>query len=289
LDRKGLGKGLSALIPAAETAGVMELELDSIALNPRQPRKTLDESAIRELAASIREHGIIQPVVVRPSGEGRYELVAGERRLRAARIAGLRKVPALVREMKDQQSLEVALIENIQREDISPMDAARAYRRLIEEFDLSQEELASRLGKSRSAIANTLRLLQLPESIQQRVEKGELSEGHARALLSIPTMNGQLLVADEVVRKGASVREAERMARAWNSAAKKAAVSRETSSHPALAELAAVEEQLRDLFKTRVRVVYAEDRGKIEIEFYGQDDLNRILELIGGIWKRQPV
>jgi len=289
LDRKGLGKGLSALIPAAEPGGVMELEVECISLNPRQPRKTLDESAIQELAASIREHGIIQPVVVRPAGEGRYELVAGERRLRAARVAGLRKIPALVREMEDQQSLEVALIENIQREDISPMDAARAYRRLMDEFDLSQEELAARVGKSRPAIANTLRLLQLPEAIQQSLEKGDLSEGHARALLSIPNPNGQLLVADEIIRKGASVREAERMARSWSSAAKGRTVSRETSPHPARADLAAVEEQLRDLFKTRVRVFYAEDRGRIEIEFYGQDDLNRILELIGGIWNRRPV
>ncbi len=288
MERKGLGKGLSALIPAADPGGVLELDVESISLNPRQPRKTVDEGAIRELAASIREHGIIQPVVVRPSGDGRFELVAGERRLRAARVAGLRRIPALVRAMEDQQSLEVALIENIQREDISPMDAARAYRRLMDEFDLSQEELASRVGKSRPAIANTLRLLQLPPAIQDRVEKGELSEGHARALLSIPNPNGQLLVADEIVRKGSSVREAERMARAWNSAARREVVSRETSPHPAKAELAAVEEQLRELFKTRVRVLYAEDRGRIEIEFYGQDDLNRILELIGGIWKRPP-
>ncbi|MCC6484809.1 MAG: ParB/RepB/Spo0J family partition protein [Armatimonadetes bacterium] len=283
MDRKGLGKGLSALIPGSGTpaTGVKEIELSAISFNPYQPRKNLDEGSIAELAASIREHGVIQPIVVRSAGAGRYELVAGERRLRAARSAGLTSIPVILREMADQESLEVALIENIQREDISPLDAARAYRRLMDEFDLSQEDVAARVGKSRSAVANTLRLLQLPEAIQARVEKGEMTEGHARALLSIVSPAGQALVADEIVRKQCSVREAERLARSWASSLAGRNVSRETNSLPGVEpNLKAVEDQLRQILKTRVRIRFGEDRGTIEIEFYGQDDLDRLLTLL---------
>ncbi len=289
MDRKGLGRGLSALIPGAEVvdSGVMELAVDAISLNPWQPRKQVDDGSIAELAASIREHGIIQPVVVRATETG-YQLVAGERRLRAARSLGLVSVPAIVRGMQDQQSLEVALVENIQREDISPLDAARAYSKLMEEFGLSQEDIAARVGKSRPAIANTLRLLQLPPSVQTRLENGQLTEGHGRALLAIANPNGQILVADEIARRGCSVREAERMARSWSEASKEGSVSRETNYPTQEPNLAAVEEQLRQLFKTKVRVSLGSDRGRIEIEFYGEDDLNRILELIGGVYPRIP-
>lgn len=243
----------------------------------------MDETAIAELAESIRAHGIIQPVVVRPGEKGRYQLVAGERRLQAARAAGLSQVPAIVRDLRDQESLEIALVENLQREDISALDAARAYRRLIDEFDLSQEEVAARVGKSRSAVANTLRLLNLPTGVQGRIEDGSLTEGHARALLSLPNAALQSLVADEIVRKRCSVREAERLARAWIRSAKAPNVSRETSARPEQPDLLSVEEQLRKLFQTHVRVTYGEDRGAITIEFYGQEDLNRILGLIGAI------
>lgn len=285
MERKGLGRGLSALIPGASEGTVLEIDLNQVALNPWQPRKSMDEGAMAELAASVREHGIIQPIVVRGAGQGKYELVAGERRLRAARMAGLRTIPAIVREMADQESLEVALIENIQREDISPLDAARAYRRLMDEFDLTQEDLASRVGKSRPSIANTLRLLQLSDAVQRRLEKGELSEGHARALLAISNPTVQSAVADEVVRRQCSVREAERLARSWSKApAGVRTVSRETTPPATDANLTAVEEQLRKLFTTRVRITHSGDRGKIEIEFYGEEDLNRILDLIGAHW-----
>lgn len=283
MDRKGLGKGLSALIPGggSPTTGVTEIELDAISLNRYQPRKNVDDASIAELAASIREHGIIQPVVVRTAGSGRYELVAGERRLRAARAAGLTTIPAILRDLPDQESLEIALIENIQREDISPLDAARAYRRLMDEFDLSQEDVATRVGKSRSAIANTLRLLQLPSAIQARLEKGEMTEGHARALLSISNPAGQALVADEIIRKQCSVREAERLARSWATSLAGRNVSRETGAGPEIEpNLKAVEDQLRQILKTRVRIRFGEDRGTIEIEFYGQEDLDRLLTLL---------
>ncbi len=243
----------------------------------------MDESAIAELADSIKAHGIIQPIVVRPADNGRYELVAGERRLQAARKAGLSQVPAIVRDIRDQESLEIALVENLQREDISPLDAARAYRRLMDEFDLSQEEVASRVGKSRPTVANTLRLLLLPAGVQVRLEKGEMSEGHARTLLSLPNAALQALVADEIIRRKCSVREAERLVRGWSKAATTPDVSRETIPPAAKPNLLAVEEQLRKLFQTYVRVVFNEDRGAITIEFYGEEDLNRILSLIGAI------
>lgn len=294
MEKKGLGRGLSALIPGSETpqGGVTEISIDSITLNPWQPRRTIDEVALQELSDSIQRFGVIQPIVVRPGGDGKYQLIAGERRLRASRLAGLKEIPAIVRESQDQESLELALIENIQREDINPLDAAVAYRRLMDEFDLSQEEIAKRVGKSRSAVANTLRLLQLPASVQALVEQRKISEGHARAVLQIQNPNAQVLVAEDIARRGCSVREAERLARNWaiealGPAANPGVVSRETSTSADTevmeTHLVAVEEQLKQLFGTRVRVSIAKDRGKIEIEFYGEDDLNRILTLVGAI------
>jgi len=289
LERKGLGRGLGALIPGGpESApGIAEVDVQAISLNPWQPRGRVNDDGIAELCASVKQHGVLQPVVVRPDGPGKYQLVAGERRLRAARMAGLSTIPAIVREMKDQESLEIALVENIQREDIGAIDAARAYRRLMDEFDLTQEQIASRVGKSRPAVANTLRLLQLPESVQARLEKGELSEGHARALLGVPNPNMQILLADEIARRKCSVREAERLARSWAKgvSAGGGSVSRETSPASADPNMTAVEEHLRNLFGTRVRVTSSGERGKIEIEFYGEDDLNRILGLIGGLYQ----
>ncbi|MEI6914310.1 MAG: ParB/RepB/Spo0J family partition protein [Armatimonadota bacterium] len=283
MDKKGLGRGLSALIPGsgAPHTGVTEIEVDRITLNPFQPRKNVDEGSIAELASSIQQHGVIQPIVVRSGASGGFELIAGERRLRAARSLGMGTIPAILRDMEDQQSLEVALIENIQREDISPLDAARAYRRLMDEFDLSQEDVAQRVGKSRSGVANTLRLLQLPTSIQDKIEKGEITEGHARALLATSNPAVQALLADEIVRKQCSVREAERMAKNWAVPALGTKnVSRETLPSSTKTHLAAVEERLRDILRTRVRVHDLGDRGKIEIEFYGEEDLNRLLTLI---------
>jgi ParB family chromosome partitioning protein len=288
LERKGLGRGLGALIPGAETAenySAVELEVDRIGFSPYQPRESIDEEKLQELVNSIRVHGVLQPIVVRPSGGGDYELVAGERRLRAAIAAGLRTIPAVVRDLTNEQSLEVALIENLQREDINPIDAALAYRRLTEEFGLSQEELAFGLGKSRSTIANTLRLLNLPQEIQEHVRAGRLTEGHARAILAAEDKALQIEMSRRVLEAGLSVREAERLAKRWSSGSgvlKPQGVSRETSAGGDDPDIAEIESRLRELYRTKVRVVINKDRGRIEIEFYSSEDLERILNLLAG-------
>jgi len=288
LERKGLGKGLGALIPGAERTEkhtAAEIDVDRIRFNPYQPRESIDEEKLQELVSSIRVHGVLQPVVVRPREDGAYELVAGERRLRAAIAAGLKAIPVVVRDLTNEQSLEVALIENLQREDINPIDAAQAYRRLTEEFGLSQEELAFGLGKSRSAIANTLRLLNLPGQIRDHVKAGRLTEGHARAILAVENERTQLELAERILEAALSVREAERVARRWSSAraAQTAGgVSRETSTYQADPNIVEIEARLREIFRTRVRLVMTKDRGRIEIEFYTADDFDRILNLLAG-------
>ncbi len=289
MEKKGLGRGLGALIPGAERtekyAGV-ELEVDRISFNPYQPRESIDEEKLQELLSSVRVHGVLQPIVVRPSGSGDYELVAGERRLRAAIAAGLRTIPAVVRELTNEQSLEVALIENLQREDINPIDAALAYRRLTEEFALSQEELAFGLGKSRSAIANTLRLLNLPEEIIEHVRAGRLTEGHARAILAVEDPAFQLEMSNRVLQAAMSVREAEKLAKRWSDEGSGAlaagGVSRETARRQEDPNVAEIEARLRELYRTKVRLVMKKDRGRIEIEFYSSEDLDRLLNLLGG-------
>ena len=281
MEKRGLGKGLSSLIPGAnwkeERAAPLEIALDAISFNPYQPRKSYDDEKLQDLIRSVRVHGILQPVVVRPKAEGTYELVAGERRLRAASEAGLTKIPAVVRELTNEQSLEVALIENLQREDISPIEAARAYRRLAEEFGLSQDDIAFRVGKSRPSVANTLRLLNLPTEIQMSLEKGDITEGHARALLSISDPEAQQRTWRTVVGERLSVREAERISKDGASST----VSRETI--PILekdANILDIEDRLRRLFGSKVSIRSRQGRGKIDIEFYSQDDLERILGLL---------
>ncbi len=291
MEKKALGKGLGALIPGVERQERVpstEIDVDRIQPNPFQPRESVDGSKLEELVASIRVHGVIQPVVVRSIGEGRYELVAGERRLRAAIKAGLIRIPAVVRELTDEQSLQIALIENIQREDINPIDAAVAYKRLTDEFGLSQEELAFRLGKSRSAVANTMRLLGLPERVRQELKSGRLTEGHARAVLSLEEESQQIDLCRHIVDSGLSVREAERLAREWSrsmpAARSGGGVSRETISAPLPdPNTLEIEARLREIFRTKVSLVRNKDRGRIEIEFYTDDDLERILTLLGGI------
>lgn len=289
MERKGLGKGLGALIPGADRTDDQtraELEVDKIKFNPYQPRESIDEEKLQELVQSVRVHGVLQPIVVRPSGAGEYELVAGERRLRAAIAAGLKTIPAVIRELTDGQSLEVALIENLQREDINPIDAAQAYKRLIEEFGLSQEEIAFGLGKSRSAVANTLRLLTLPEEIREHVRAGRLTEGHARAILAAEDKALQLEMSKRVLESGLSVRETEKLAKRWrgveSGVLKPQPVSRETSGSTLDPNTAEIEARLRELFRTRVRLVINKDRGRIEIEFYSSEDLERILNLLMG-------
>ncbi|MBY0054286.1 ParB/RepB/Spo0J family partition protein [Brevibacillus agri] len=275
---RGLGKGLNALITSnliEEGEQVKEVSVSEIRPNPYQPRKEFEQSAIDELANSIREHGIIQPLIVRKSIKG-YELVAGERRLRAAKLAGLKQVPVVVKAYTDQQLMEIALIENLQRENLNPLEEAEAYEKLIAHHDYTQEQLAQRIGKSRPHVANMLRLLQLPESIRKMVSAAELSMGHARALLGVSDEKVQKQLAKDVVEKGLNVRQLEELV-------KQLSVSRETKkkkpakSEPILIEL---EERLRSRFGTAVKIKKGAKRGKIEIDFYSQEDLQRIIEIL---------
>lgn len=287
MEKKSLGRGLGALIPGAEREErklETDIEIGRISFNPYQPRESMNDEKFQDLVNSIRVHGVLQPIVVRTKGEGEYELVAGERRLRAATAAGLARIPAVVREMTNEQSLQVALIENIQREDISAIDAAIAYKRLCDEFGLSQEDIAFGLGKSRSAVANTMRLLNLPEPIRNHLKSGKLSEGHARAILSVEGEDEQIECARRIAESNLSVREAERLAREWSKTKSsreiRKNVSRETSLSAKDPNAIEVEARLREAFGTKVNVVRNKDRGRIEIEFYTDDDLDRILLLL---------
>lgn len=287
MEKKGLGKGLGALIPGAERGGGpldgSEIEVARITNNPYQPRGRFDDEKFQELVNSVRVHGVLQPVVVRSKGDGGYELVAGERRLRAARAAGLARIPAVVRELTDEQSLEVALVENLQREDINPVDAAVAYKRLSDEFGLSQEDLALGLGKSRSAVANTMRLLGLPDSVKDELRRGRISEGHARAILAVDGAGAQIEMCRQIIASGLSVREAELLARSRPEAGSGAAsVSRETIAAHQDPNLAEAEARLRSILATKVRILKSKDRGRIEIEFYSEDDLERLLVFLCG-------
>jgi ParB family chromosome partitioning protein len=280
--RSGLGKGLGALIPADITGGgssaLRELPISQISPNRYQPRGHFDEEALVSLTASIRELGVLQPVLVREVANDEYELVAGERRWRAAKRAGLQTIPALVRDVEDVSSLEHALVENLHREDLNPLEEAAAYQQLIEDFDLTQEQVAVRVGKSRSAVANTLRLFQLPPSIQKLVAEGQLSAGHARALLGTPDRSFQEALARRAVAEGLSVREVEDAVRERQELAggppdtAKAGTTRRLRP-PDLLEL---EDLLSAHLDTRVKVTMGARRGKVVVEFADLEDLERI-------------
>lgn len=244
--------------------------------NPFQPRRTFSEESLKELADSIKMHGILQPLIVRPHGDG-YQLVTGERRWRAAQLAQLAEVPVVVRELSDRDMLEVALVENLQREDIGPLEAARAYLRLMQEFGLTQEEVAQRVGKSRSAVANTVRLLNLEGPIQNSLAEGKITEGHARALLAIPDPERRLAVWRGMLENGATVRDAEAAARVEKARAGLAVSRPAPDPDPNLLE---VERRLRDRFGTKVHIHRSRGRGKVIIEFYSDEELERILELL---------
>lgn len=287
MEKKGLGKGLGALIPGADKeargSGSSEVEVARISANPYQPRGHFDDDKFQDLVSSVRVHGVLQPVVVRSKGDGDYELVAGERRLRAAKAAGLTRIPAVVRELTNEQSLEVALVENLQREDINPIDAAIAYKRLSEEFGLSQEDLAFGMGKSRSTVANTMRLLSLPESVKQELASGRISEGHARAILSVEGEAAQVELCKRIIASGLSVREAEKVAKEpapGSASGGSASVSRETIAVPEDPNLLEIESQLRDYYGTKASITKNKGRGRIVLEFYSDDDLERILLLL---------
>lgn len=271
--RRALGKGLNQLIGENLEGGQNEVPIGAIFPNKRQPRSVFDDERLEELADSVRQYGILQPLVVRPLSEGRYELIAGERRLRAAKLAGLDTVPISIRAAGDENSLELALIENIQREDIGPMECARAYRRLMDEFGITQEQVAQKVGKARTSIANTLRLLRLSPRIQEGVEAGVVQEGHARALLAIESDERRNEIFEDIIDKGLSVREVERAAqRPARSATRQARTTAKPNT-----EWSALEEALSQKFGTRVRILTSEPGGKISIEFYSDEDLGRIL------------
>lgn len=285
MTRKALGKGLGALIPTDEALpgedpvqeDLRQLPVEMIRANPWQPRSEVAEEALKELVASIRQNGVLQPVVVRRSGQG-YELVAGERRYVACKLAGLDTVPVVIKEVSDQQMVELALVENLQREDLNPIDEAKAYKRLQDEFALTQEEIAERVGKDRASVANQIRLLQLPSEIQGYVSRGTLSAGHGRALLAIEDPAKQLEFGHLVASRGLSVRETEKLTR------RKVRARRQKASRALSAELAALEENVREHLATRVSIKPSGKGGTIEIQYYSGEDLERILEQMGA-WR----
>lgn len=274
---KGLGKGIDALFREEAVHNedhVQYIALTKIVENPFQPRKIFDEEAIQELADSIREHGIIQPIVVRKKGK-KYEIVVGERRTRAARLAELTEIAAIVKELDEQQMMEIAILENLQREDLTPIEEAEAYNSLITQLSFTQDDLAKRLGKSRPHIANHIRLLQLPGEIRQLVNEGILSMGHGRTLLGLKNKRRIPEVAAKVVKDQLNVRQLEMLVQQLNED-----VSRETKSEKKDVFVQATESQLREFFGTQVQIKKAKSKGKIEIEFYSEEDLQRILEIL---------
>lgn len=278
--KKGLGRGLDALLgdytqPTPE--GVQELDIHLIDTNAGQPRKDFDQEKLQELADSIRQHGVVQPILLRQNGE-RYVIVAGERRFRAARLAGLEKVPAIVKDLDEAQVMEVALIENLQREDLNPIEEAVAIRFLMQQHDLTQEEVSKRLSKSRPAIANSLRLLTLPEPVQAYLRNGKLQAGHARALAGLQDPEAQAVLADKIVGEGLSVRAAESLAREQGQKP-----PRQKKEPPATdPDLAAAEASLREWLGTKVSIQGSSQRGRIIIEYYNAELLQGIYDLLRG-------
>jgi ParB family chromosome partitioning protein len=281
--KQRLGKGLEALLPTEEPAppavsgkGETFLPPEKLIPNPGQPRKVFNEEELRELADSIREHGIIQPIIAEDAGNGTYLIVAGERRTRAARMAGLREVPVIIRNYSDAKRLEVSLIENIQRTDLNPIEEASAYRALAELTGLSQDELAVRVGKNRSTVANALRLLKLPPPMREALETGKMSSGHARAILSVPAAADQEALFQRIIRDGISVREAEKAAAG---SAKKPGTKPKPA--PRVPELAAMEQRFIKALGTKVSIDGDLTRGCLRIDYYSMDDLDRLYEILG--------
>lgn len=287
--KRGLGKGLGALIPQGSVfvggRTIVNLDITKVIPNPRQPRTEFNKENLQDLANSIKEQGVIEPILTRQR-DGKFELVAGERRLRAAKLAGLAMIPAIVKEFTDEQSLELALIENLQREDLNPLDEAEGYARLAREFNFTQEQVAKKVGKERSTVANMLRLLSLPDKIKQSLRKEEIGRGHARALLALDNAEKQLELWKQILQNNMNVRDVE-VAAGGKEKAKKGGRKRAYTTN---SELNALVEQLTTHLGTKVKILGSQNRGRIEIEYFSKEDLERLLELIsGGAIKRPEV
>lgn len=280
MERKALGKGISALIPEAETEQqnkIIYVQTEQIKPNPFQPREEFDTQGLEELTQSIKEKGVIQPVLVRRKGDN-YELIAGERRLRATKLLGIPEIPVIVKDVEDRDSLELSLIENIQRQDLNPIEEARACQYLIDKFGITQEKIGEVLGKAKSSVANILRLLKLPHEIQEEIKKGRISFGHGRALVEIDDLNQLRKFAQEIITNGLSVRELEnliRMRRPVSPKRRMGIAGREPL-------VAALEEELQHILATKVRISKRKKRGHILIEFYSVEDLDRIIGIVRG-------
>jgi ParB family chromosome partitioning protein len=278
-----LGKGLEALIPVTEVSGpgLSEVAVDLIVPNPMQPRQALDAEALQELADSIREHGLIQPLIVTsiqdPTSDAQYQIIVGERRWEAAKIAGLTSVPVVVKEATPQEMLELALVENIQRADLNPLEEAAAYRQLMDDFGLTQKQVAEKVGKSRVTVANSVRILRLPDEIKQALAEGQISEGHARALLALKKRADQLKVLGAIVKRGLSVRQTEEMVRRVAAGTQ----PRRKSESPS-PETEALENEFRNALGTKVRLFRSRKGGKLVIQFYSEEELEAIYRIIVG-------
>jgi len=283
--RKGLGRGLDALISSADTLdnardSVLEVKINDVEPNAEQPRKVFDQEKLQALAESIKEHGVVQPIIVRQDGN-RYVIVAGERRWRAAKLAGLKTIPVVIKELSSKQVMEIALIENLQREDLNPIEEAEAYQKLMDEYSMTQEEVAKLVGKSRAAIANSVRLLSLAKEIQEMLVDGRLTSGHARTLVTIEDPIKQKELAEIIAKKGLNVREAERLAaqESKRSSVKKVRTRKEDL------EMTQLVEDLRTLFGTKIDLHHGKDRGKIVIEYYSKEEFDRIIDLLLNVGK----
>ncbi len=285
MSKKALGKGIGALIKdldiSEDSAGIVNVPLDAIKPNPVQPRLEFPQEGLRELGDSIREKGVIQPILVQGGEGGTYTVVAGERRLRAAKLAGLETIPVLVKEYTPEERIEIALIENVQRENLSPIEEALAYKRLADVADLNQEEIAKRVGKNRSTVTNSLRLLKLPEKMLKALESGKITPGHGRAILAVVNPSDQSLLFDRIIRQELSVRQAESAAsdlsRGKRSQGKKARSREKVAVSP---EIRDIEQELIELLGTKVKLVGSTEKGRIEISYFTQDDLERLIELM---------
>lgn len=279
MARRGLGKGLDALIPGGfqpeSPGGMQQVPIIAIAPNPSQPRSEINNEGLEELAKSILEHGILQPLILSKSAsDNQYTLIAGERRLRAAEMAGLKSIPAIIRNVTEQERLEIALIENIQRENLTPLEAALAYQQLSDEFNLSHEDISRKVGKSRTAITNTLRLLKLPDNVQLALHSGKISEGHARTLLGLPSKKSQIAVLQTILKNGLNVRQTEELVRKFSGQKPKVKNGRKAVSP----EVKSLEDQLRTLLGTKVTLNHGKKGGTVVIHYYSEEELNALID-----------